>query len=1232
MEALVYIPMDRRQALAGQMVLPERLSGAALFADISGFTPLTEALARDLGPQRGAEELTRHLNIVYDALIQELHRFSGSVIGFSGDAITCWFNGDNGLRATTCALGMQQAMRHFANVSIPGDKTISLAMKAAVTIGNVRRFIVGDPQIQVMDAMAGSVIDQLALAEHHAGRGEVLVDWSTASRLGELVDVAEWRRDTHSDQRFGVVERVTVAVPECPWPPIPPDAIPEEQVKLWLLQPVYDRLNQGQGDFLAELRPAAALFLRFGGIDYDQDVWAGEKLDQFIRQVQAICVKYEGTLLQLTIGDKGSYLYAAFGAPIAHEDDAVRAVSVALDVRRAAAALDFITELQIGLSQGRLRAGAYGGQTRRTYGVHGDIVNLAARLMQGAGQWQILASAPIYNATSGAFRWEEQPPLRVKGKSEPVAVYSLLAARERHAVHLQEPKYAIPMVGRVKELTNIEEKLRLAIKGAGQVVGISGEAGIGKSRLIAEVIRLANQDGLLTYGSECQSYGTNTSYLVWQGIWQSFFDLDPNWRLDEKLAALKNQVEEIDPLLVSRLPLLSPLVNVNIPDNDLTASMDGKLRKESLESMLADILRQRARSNPILFVLENCHWLDPLSYDLLEAIGKAIGDRPVCIVMAYRPTDLPRIQTPRLNELDWFFEINLTEFSQEEAALLIRMKLEQFFGEQQQLSPAFVENITRRAQGNPFYIEELINYLQDRGLNPKDIGAVEQLELPTSLHSLILTRIDQRTESQKITLKLASIIGRLFVASWLWGAFPPLEEHQQVIADLDVLSRLDLTPLDATEPELTYLFKHIVTQEVAYESLPFAMRARFHDLLAQYVEEKFSGLLDQYVDLLAYHYNLSQNEAKKKEYLLKAGESAQAKYANEAAIAYYQQALPLLADDEKVPIMLMLGQVLVIVGRWQDADHLYQKALAVANATEDQKSQAGCQLAIGEMLRKRGQFADALSWFNRARSGFIQLNDQEGLGKVLHSLGTLYAQQGDYPSATRYYEQSMDIRLSLGDQINIANLLNNLGILARYAGELEKARQLQEQSLSIRRSLGNRAGIAVSLNNLSMLAHYQGDDVTAITFLEEALLIFRELGSKWETATCLSGLGELALKQGDVHAATNYLRESMQINKALGDRRAIAYLLEYFAGLASLQFQPHRAVCLVGAASALRQEIGAPLSPTELIKLDELMERAHSELNEIEQATAFGEGRGMNMEAAINYAMETHSNENSVSG
>ncbi|HJW90910.1 MAG TPA: adenylate/guanylate cyclase domain-containing protein [Anaerolineales bacterium] len=197
MESLyAYIPFDRRHALANGETLPDREQGAALFADISGFTPLTEALARELGPERGAEELTLHLNRVYDALINELFRFGGSAINFSGDAITCWFSRKNGMpenlpakRAVASALTMQQAISRLASVVIPNGKTISLAMKAAVATGATRRFQVGDPEIQLVDTLAGAILDRLASAEHLAQKGAVLVDIDTVEKLGDLLQI-----------------------------------------------------------------------------------------------------------------------------------------------------------------------------------------------------------------------------------------------------------------------------------------------------------------------------------------------------------------------------------------------------------------------------------------------------------------------------------------------------------------------------------------------------------------------------------------------------------------------------------------------------------------------------------------------------------------------------------------------------------------------------------------------------------------------------------------------------------------------------------------------------------------------------------------------------------------------------------------------------------------------------------------------------------------------------------
>ena len=474
-------------------------------------------------------------------------------------------------------------------------------------------------------------------------------------------------------------------------------------------------------------------------------------------------------MLQLSIGDKGSHFYVSFGAPLAHEDDAIRAVTAALELRDLQ--MDFITQVQIGVSQGLTRTGACGGLYRRTYSAIGDAVNMAARLMQHAPSGQALVNQNVRKATAQEFIWEELPPLRVKGKSEPVTVFRLIAAQERQGIRLHEPKYALPMVGRAAELASIEKKLDLALLGHGQIVGITAEAGMGKSRLMAEVIRLARGRNVLGYGGECQSYGTSTSYLVWQSIWQGFFSLDPSLSLAKQIESLEQQLSEITPALLPRLPLLGAVLNLPIPDNELTGSFDAKLRKESLESLLVDCLRKRARLMPLLLVLEDCHWLDQLSHDLLEVIGRAIVDLPVLIAIAYRPSQLNRLLAPRVGKLFHFTEIPLTDLPTEEIEQLVSFKLGQIYGEQTKLSQALIEKISRRAEGNPFYIEELLNYLHDRGIDPGQPEALEQIDLPDSLYSLILSRIDQLTENQKTLLKVASVIGRLFRVAILWGVY-----------------------------------------------------------------------------------------------------------------------------------------------------------------------------------------------------------------------------------------------------------------------------------------------------------------------------------------------------------------------------------------------------------------------------------------------------------------------------
>ncbi|MCX6081920.1 MAG: AAA family ATPase, partial [Chloroflexi bacterium] len=808
-----YLPQDRLRALVRGESLPDRTTGAALFADISGFTPLTEALRDAIGARQGAEELTKHLDTVYTALIAEIESYGGSVIGFSGDAVTCWFDGakDASQRAAACAFALQWVMDLFKAIALPNGATTALALKVAVASGPARRFVVGDPAIQTLDVLAGATVARTSTGEHLAQRGEILLDEATVNVLGQKLTIKEWRTDHDSNQRFAVADQYSETVA-----PVEQSTISElssAQLKDWLHKAQLDR----EQAFTTEFRPCAALFVRFTGIDYDSDS-AEAELDAFVRLMQAIVNRYAGTVIQLTIGDKGSYAYLNFGALSTHEDDPRRAVKTALEIRNKTA-----LQVQIGLTQGTMRVGAYGGQTRRTYGALSDEVNLAARLMSTAMPGEILLGGQIQKTTANDFVSEPRSPLAMKGKAEPLPVFAVTGERKQRAIRLQEPNYALPMVGRIHELQVINNKLELAASGQAQVIGIVAEAGMGKSRLAAEVIRSARKKGFAGYGGSCQSDAIHTPYHTWKTVWSAFFGVDPELPLRKQIRLMEGEIEDRAPERVEALPLLGAMLNLEIPENDFTQTLEPKDRKGVLHALLEDCLKAAAQDEPLLIIIEDLHWIDALSHDLLDELARALTGSRICFVLAYRPPQLARLVTPRLEALANFTRIELSELNPAECEQAIRAKLAQLYPSRSgAVPPLLVEKLMARAQGNPFYLEELLNFLRDRGLDPRDPNDLNKIELPDSLHTLILSRVDQLSEREKTTLRVASIIGRLFRAEWLTGYYPTLGALSQVQDDLEQLHQLDITSLDTPEPELAYLFKHIVTHEVTYESLPFA--------------------------------------------------------------------------------------------------------------------------------------------------------------------------------------------------------------------------------------------------------------------------------------------------------------------------------------------------------------------------------------------------------------------------
>lgn len=1202
-----YLPQDRLRALARGESLPDRAEGSALFADISGFTFLTETLARALGPRRGAEELTRQLNRVYDALIAEVEHHDGSVIGFAGDAVTCWFDAryrapdalhaGAPVRATACALAMQAAMRTFAQVPIPTGKRVSLAMKAAVASGTARRFVVGDGSIQLLEVLAGATLDRMAAAERLAAKGEVLVDETTCSHVENAAKVREWRTN-EPGERFAVISawrspvagmRLAAAGANAEDQACAPRVAAEVQypdlepatLRRWLLPAVYERLQAGAGEFFTELRPAVALFIKFTGIDYDADARAGDRLDAYIQWVQRVLTRYAGVLFDVTMGDKGSYMYAAFGALVAHEDDVRRAAGAALELRAPPAELSFIQSVRIGLSQGVMRVGAYGGATRRTYGSLGDDVNLAARLMQAAAPGQVMVSASVYAHVKNAFACRAEPDLYARGKSEPVAVWSLLGIGYGASAELHEPAYALPLVGREPELALVADKFAQVLQGHGQIVGITADAGMGKSRLVAEIVRLAAETGHLAhtriaiYAGACQSFGTNMAYLVWRDIWRGLFGLDPAAPVPDQIRSVERILAAVDPLLVQRAPLLSLVLGIPIPDNDLTRTFDARLRKESLEALLVDCLKVQAARAPMVLVLEDAHWLDSLSHDLLAAVGRAMVNLPLLVILAYRPPELARLRVDRVMGLPHATTIRLNELTPLEAEQLIDLKLSQAGASRGAASLQPVKHrIMARAQGNPFFIEEIINDLRDRAPDWSNPQAIGQLDWPDSLHTLILSRIDRLTTREKLTLKVASIIGRVFRVAWLLGYYPALGDLQSVKADLGRLHRLEITLLDTPEPDLAYVFKHIVTQEVTYESLPYATRAQLHEQLAAWLERDLAAPPPE---LLAFHYDRSENMPKRREYLRKAGQAAQQHFANDAALDWYGRLLPLLEDaTERTEIHMQRGSVLELMGRWDGAEGDYRAALELAG--RDAAMTASAQCALGKLCRQRGDFAAALDWLARAQAGYAALADRAGLAKALIETGAVLWRQGEYDQARQVSLAGMEHARMAGDPANMARALNNLGTIAYdQHGDFATARAEYAASLALRREIGDKGGTAMSLSNLGSIAFAQGDAATARALFEESLAIKREIGDKRGIASSLTNLGVAAHAQGDDLAARALLDDSLALRREMGDKRGIAVSLENLGLVALARQEDDRARALFAESLALSHQIGNKL-------------------------------------------------------
>ncbi len=1137
----------------------ERSEAALLFADVSGFTAMSESLAR-LGKE-GAEELTRVLNSYFSTMIDLVHSYGGQIIKFGGDAMTCAFSSQrtdagvrDGLRACACALAMQRQMVEFQAVETRGG-TFALGMKIGISAGPVLFLSVGDPREGLEYVLAGWPLDRMVEAEHHATTGEVVVDGGCVTTW--QADGADLGIVVGEDRgEFLLIEDLTGPVEQpgdarADRKTLPGDVVEQAVAQLtpYLPPTVYVRIVEGQRQFVGEHRRVVSMFINFFGLDYDTDPESGSKLQQYYAAVQEIVHRYGGRLNRVITGDKGSLLHVIFGAPVAHEDNEVRAVGCALELQRLVKEeLTFITDQRIGVASGYVFAGAVGSERRREYTVMGDVVNLSARLMQAAGSREILIDQPTTLQAEGVFACEKLPAIRVKGKRDPIPICRPLGTREREKVWEGNWRREIPLVGRARELAQVEEIIDRAQAGRGQLLVVSGEAGVGKSRFLEEVIGLTQEKvpGMHGLGGNCFSYGSQSPYLPWIELFNHFFGLDRREEDDpqQKMRLVEQRLSEADPALAVWTPLMGQLLGLPAPDNALTASLDPQLRKQRIFDITLNLLRYQAQQSPLLLIVfEDVHWIDAISLEMLNYVARNVTDYPILLLALHRPT----IELTEWEQYAHHTHIELADLPAEDALELIQFKLRTA----EVPGPLQDRVLQGDARVNPFFVEEVINSLIDQGyLVFQDgegyvlMGDLAEVEIPDTIQMLVMSRIDRLDENSKLTIKVASVIGRTFRHRALEGIYPIEITSERLHLNLDRLSNLDLTPLDRPAPEWEYIFRHVTTQEVAYESLLYAHRRELHHWMGEYLELTHAGSLEEVYDLLAYHYTHSGDNQKSWEYLVKAGDRAKDRYANEAAIAYYNQALSLDSEMEDAaiyPVCASLGDVYRLIGAYDRAVESYRHALdrhpTAAQLAETRRK-------IAKTWELQGQYDKAMRYLELTIEALDPEDHVPEVARIYNDMGWIATQRGDYEEALTLCAQGLLVAQYLSDDEKSrrveAELQHTLGTIHWRTGDYDQAVVHFQKCIASRESIGDLYGMIRSYNNLAGVYWNRSDYDAAARYIRESLEISQKIGYAHGTAMCYNNLGVVSYTRGNYPHAIEYYEKSLEIRKEIGDLPGIA--------------------------------------------------------------------------------------------
>jgi predicted ATPase/class 3 adenylate cyclase len=875
-----YVPAHVAKRIArGQsaVAFSEEVPAAALFADISGFTSLSERLGTR-GPE-GVEELTRVLNTYFGRLITAVTAHGGDVVKFAGDALLAFWPVENDAAeldravriAARCALDIQESLARF---DTQGDERLSL--RVGVGAGRAVAASLGGVFGRYEFVLSGPAVVEATKAASLAEPGFCILGHEAATRIGPAADVKPAGEGT---MQLGAVRDVEISPPAGP-PQLDPSAVPS--LLAYIPASIHRRLAAGQSGWLAELRTLTVLFVKLPGLG---DATELDTRLSVMRAVQTELYRHEGSVNKLSVDEKGVAMLAALGLPpLSHEDDARRGALAALDIKARLDELGQTTSL--GVNSGNVFCGTIGDATRCEYTLIGDVVNVSARLMQAANG-RVLCGETTRKIAGERIKWAPLEPIAVKGKTNLLQVFRPIRPAWTQVTRLAE------MTGRSAERSRIETRLDSLQGGDGGVLLIEGEAGIGKSTLVDWIKAATAERAIVVLGGYADPAQASTPYFAWRPIFRDLLSLNDSDGLETRRAKVLAELADAAELA----PLLEPLLAIGFTDNDTTAAMFGELRGDNTLALLLRLLRGRTLNRPHLIVLEDAHWLDSASWKLAARAAEEVAAALLAVTTRPLSDPVPRawsqLQALRTTEL-----LALGPLNPEETLELARRRLGV------ESLPAPVADFLRdRAGGNPFFVQEMATALVESGRIVVTGGQCElaasdkltALPFPDTVQGVVTSRIDRLPAPEQLTLKVASVVGRTFTEPVLADIYPIQEHRASQSRHLEALVETRLVQ----QEDVAYTFSHAITQDVAYGLIAPTQRRELHGFVARWYESHYTSELAAYYPLLAKHWTAANSPEQAIGYLEMSGAAALRDHASEEALEFFEQ-VRAMAEGEQI--------------------------------------------------------------------------------------------------------------------------------------------------------------------------------------------------------------------------------------------------------------------------------------------------------------------------------------------